>query len=396
MPAYLPLAITFLLGVSGLFFRTRREEPQSLIHRPTVWGWLVLLLLVCSLGAGVLLEAQRQQRGALAQLADSLRHVEARQRYDRLVGQQREQILAGKLAALRADSGFRMQLKVAADQLELASDELGLTTNQLEYLRRLVLLQHDLSAIEIAWRPLAGVLDGFVDSLRAAYADAATTGAVAVAPSTDFAYLVTAVRHGEVTLRRDPSGGSSLSVRLSRPQGMLRRRLRSDGPETRAFLRALPALRADRFTIELSSGLALANLEERDLPTEIRLGPDSLTLVLEPPGLRLGLLEHARVSFRSDGLPPPDLPREIVLRSRDSRLLLEQHLVAAWHTVRTDCVQSADEMTDCGTVSVAGPYALAAALSPDLLPPPYRSRRAVVSPRSGDASGPRVRTSGPS
>ncbi len=61
--------IGFILAVLGVLAKTTHEEGKGILKRPTAVGWVVLVLLLLSLGLSLLLEARefRQSKAQAAQ-----------------------------------------------------------------------------------------------------------------------------------------------------------------------------------------------------------------------------------------------------------------------------------------------------------------------------------------
>jgi len=238
--------------------------------------------------------------------------------------------------------------KTAEQRRKLAERDAYDKAQQVEYLQRLILLQFDLAALEVRWKPDANELA----ALSAALLDG---GASAMDPS-EAAYLECALRTGGLSIARTRQGRFRLDVRCYRAQGMFSASYDYGSPQWQRLERAL----IDAFgglRIELESGLLVAEPLGRHWPCEVRVDDGELVFTLERPAIKIGQLDGARVVL----VAAPDArsaPQHLRLRSRDANVELDETLDVAWREETLREVEDPEGMVYRTTRLRAGPFDL--------------------------------------
>lgn len=220
---------------------------------------------------------------------------------------------------------------------------------QVQYLQRLILLQFDLAALEVRWKPdseeVASLSSALVQSLPSE-----------VDP-TERAYLECALRTGDLSISRTRQGRFRLDVRCYRGQGMFAESYDYGSPQwtllEQALIDAFGGLR-----IELESGLLVAEPLGRHWPCEVRVDDGELVFTLERPAIKIGQLDGARVVL----VTAPDArsaPRQLRLKSHDTNVELDAPLDVTWREEVLREVEDPDGATYRTTRLRSGPNDLA-------------------------------------
>lgn len=338
MLPYLPLLITFALGVGGVWLRTKKET-DGIINRPTHGGWIVLTLLAASLVVGVTSERSRQRTAESAHEADSLREAIASNNYQNTIALLKSQLHQTELLGAGTDSSFREQFLVAS--------------HQLVFLRQLFLMQHELSSVQVSWKPSPRQLKPVIDSIRAY-----RSRLPQVANEGDWTYLEKAVQYGRIDVVQAGRSHWALQVMLGRPQGLYAKQFRDDGPEWAAFDSAVRGCLSDRFEIQLAPGIILADLV-RQWPTRFSMLQGVFSFSIDRPGVRLGDLAHASVTFWAGDTDRARLPTMIRIDSGDPRVSFGQGYSTAWDRVPLYVFGDGEAYTNEYVNLKSGPFALA-------------------------------------
>lgn len=365
MLSYIPLLITFLLGIVGVMLRTKHENSKHLLNRPTVGGWVVLLLLTVSLAVGGNLEAEKHRARRTAVKQDSLKHIADSARIIQNSDRYRNTIKLLNAQLSHQNEQLRYQRELADSSSASFARQQMLASEQIDFLRNLTLLQHEISGVEVRWslsKAQRDLIDGTLRSRRDS--------------SAAIPYLTGAIYQGRVNVWKSRGGRTELEVLLFRPQGLYSERFPDSSVEWRAFESAMKAVLGNRFEVEVAPGVFLADLARRHWPAEVSVAGGVISFVVDRPGVRLGQLKDARVTFWAASPWPEELPREIRLVSRDSRVPFDQTFDLRWtpKVLRSyGWAPPEDDADDEYRVelrnSTAGPYPLAATLEMDLLSP---------------------------
>lgn len=264
-----------------------------------------------------------------------------------------------------------------SEQLAMQEQTIDNQERQLRYSQKLLLLQHQVSALdvslvfppEIAKRFLEEIMRG-PDRPPELRPDA-----------TRLAYISTAARLGDVFARYRSRGDGYLDYAINRGQGFTSERIDHERPEWSAFVAAFQGMFGRRFEIRSESGRVLVDLLQPQHQMTVRPNGTEMSLALQSPGIRLDELQGEIVivcgvteplfTETRDEEPDPDSegagsrrpharnvgPVEIRLRSRDPRVLWDQRIELEWQPFVTRKV----ELIDPPLVSYrgewrAGPY----------------------------------------
>jgi hypothetical protein len=219
---------------------------------------------------------------------------------------------------------------------------------QIEYLRRLFLMQFELARLRIGW---------YLDAQsRATIARKLEASAAELRADPYLIYLSGAFLNGEVSVTRAKGDRWQLDVRLMRPLGMHSMRYDQDSLAWRKLEDALVAVFGG-CRLELASGELVADLLGRHWPTELH-NQRTLDFVIEKPGLALGVLESAQLV----ALCPPELqrmPGRVHLLSEDTKVRLDQDIELAWGPEALYSYVDEDGNEQVITRLRAGPHRLA-------------------------------------
>lgn len=306
-------------GTWALISRTHEQDPSTGRRKLTQSGWMKLSILSVGFVLFTLSEFQNQ-------------------------AQQREAIRARE------------------QTIKLRDDAIEKQNAQLEYLRSLFLLQHELSALEVSW-PVDR--NTFVRSLRAYWKQQVKADRDL---GTDLQYIEDAFNHTWLHVRKIASGNFGLQVLVRRVFGMTLMQFSQEQPEWMAFNAAIRSILGDRFEIELAPGVVIADLARKHWPCELNIENFEITFTVEKPGVSLGQLEDASVTFWGGDLEPSRMPKRIRLRSRDPRVTLNQQFEPRWRKVVLFHTKDGDGHEVRYTNLKAGPFALSASIINDLFP----------------------------
>jgi hypothetical protein len=351
MLGYVPLFITFALGVAGVWLKTKRDRTDGVVNQPTAGGWIVLVLLIVALGVGVVTERGKREGVRSAQRADSAKYAST-------IALLQSQLAQTAALSGRSDSSFRSQLALA--------------TSQLSFLRRLFLMQYELAGVEVSWKIRPPLLQEFANAVSH---DEAPQRAGRGAES-QRVYVTTAILHGRIDVWPTARGHAALRVMVQRPQGLYVRQFTDDEDEWRAFERALKTVISDRFDIQVAPGAFLADIARTHWPCRVSLQDGVIAFSIDRPGVRLGDLLGANVTVWAGDIDPARLPDRIRLRSTDSRLAFDRQLPLTWRRVPLYAFQASEEYTFKYANLTAGPFAL-----------PVQMDTAVLGSVGGPATG---------
>lgn len=218
-------------------------------------------------------------------------------------------LLTGFALFIATDLQERRRSRVALLQAEQQSRE---QARQLDYLRRLFLLQFEVAGLDFEWE-----------------LDAATRAMLErELASPEAAAVRDALLAGKLETRRAGGERWSLHVDVERGGERFARGFEQGGPEWNALERALLALFAGA-RVELAGGELLAEPLGRHWPCRFTASEGRLGFSLERPGVALGAFEDAQLVVVG-GAGVARLPRALSVRSTDPKLALEQRLELDW------------------------------------------------------------------
>lgn len=247
---------------------------------------------------------------------------------------------------------------------------------QLSYLRKLFLLQHELSAVEVSW-PLSerGLTD--FSQLLLGYGEQVKAGPEL---KTNLQYINTAFRNSMrsgnnwLNVRQIARGRFGLQVLVSRPLGMKLMQFSDEQHEWKAFDAAIQQLLGDRFEIEVAPGVVIADLAKKHWPCEFSIDGSTLHFTVEKPGVSLGQLEGASVTFWGGNLESARMPKRLRLRFKDPKVTLDQQFELKWEEVVLFSARNEEDGYEVKYSNLkAGPSQLSASIRYDLLLPTNQS-----------------------
>ncbi len=330
---WLAQALVVIVGVWGLFTEPFRVDPETGRKSLGGVGWLKIVLLAVGFGVFVVSDWNESKRA----------EVESARQEQQIESQARN----------------------------------------LDYLRRLLLLQYRLSNLELTLefpRPVLERFRGRIEGFRGEGVDA-----------TQLAYLGSALLAGQTSIRYRNRHEGDLDYWLNRPQGVISTSVDGSSDPWRAFVSALSELFGGLFQIRSGSGRVLVDLLSPAYPIELGFRDGALVVSIPEPGIRLdelsgevffvcGQFEHLYTDspYEVDGEdyeePEDDErtrrrvarkigPDRVRLASGDPRVQLDQEFDVNWtpHVVREQADWERDETYGSGQWH-SRPYAL----SPDL------------------------------
>ena len=201
---------------------------------------------------------------------------------------------------------------------QLKEEELHNAREQLEYMKRLVLTQNELSGVRLVW-----TLD--LDLQREMQARlVAPDGAVSDVP-----VLAAAFQSGALEVRRVSGARWAVHVEVERDGARFARRYEQTTLEWRVFESALLATFGE-CRVELTSGALLAEPLGRHWPCRVSkpLGA-LLSFEIEKPGATLAALDNAALVVTA-GPSVVRMPTQLRLVSLDRKAQLDQALTLEW------------------------------------------------------------------
>jgi hypothetical protein len=65
MTSYLAIILPALVGIFGVLFKTKKDDKNGLFNRPTLLGYLVILIIICVCIIGIIMQAAKEKSTAL-------------------------------------------------------------------------------------------------------------------------------------------------------------------------------------------------------------------------------------------------------------------------------------------------------------------------------------------
>jgi hypothetical protein len=235
------------------------------------------------------------------------------------------------------------------EQVAMRDAQIAKQNEELEYLRRLFLLQHELSAVEVSW-PLrdqdyhrfGSIVNGKQPLLD--ISDASI-------------YVERAFQYGRIeAVPAATTGRARLDVALLRPQGLYTHRFTPDQLEWKSFEAAIHGLLGNRFQIEIAPGVLLADLVGKHWPCQVTITNHRIAFMIDRPGVGLAHLEKASATFLGGDLQPEAMPTAVRIRSLDPRVTWNQEFTLAWRVEVIEHFQASEEYGADYTRLKAGPY----------------------------------------
>jgi hypothetical protein len=258
------------------------------------------------------------------------------------------------------------------EAIRIRDQEIKRQNAQLSYLRKLFLLQHELSAVEVSWSLSERDLGDFSQVLLG-YGEQVQAGPEL---KTNLQYINTAVRNSMrsgnnwLNVRQIGRGRFGLQVLISRPLGMKLTQFSNEQHEWKAFDAAIQRLLGDRFEIEVAPGVVIADLAKKHWPCEFSIVGSTVHFTVERPGVSLGQLEGARVTYWGGNLERARMPKRLRLRFKDPKVTLDQQFDLEWEEVVLFSARNEDDGYELKYSNLkAGPFQLPVSILYDLLLP---------------------------
>jgi hypothetical protein len=299
-------ALIVVVGVWGLFSDPYETNARTGRRRLNRTGWIKVMLLA----VGFLLFAftdMHEQKKSLA----------ARER-------QSQQLLMQEQTIINQDKN-------------------------LDYLRELLLTQHQLSEVEIM---LVFPEETILRFIRAIDRFKKIRPNEANPDQTKLAYIASSCR-GSAVVRYGGRDSGQIEYSLNRPQGFIKGTVSDQEPEWPAFASAFSGLLGERFEIQSETGRVLIDLLSPERPMIIRFQREAVVFNLKNAGIRLDEIKGA-VTFVCGkdellSVEPPlndeEGPRRVEpmrfgpttirFRSRDPRVSWDQQITCNWRPVVT-------------------------------------------------------------
>ena len=343
---WLSQILILLAGASALFSDTHKQDPATGRRMLTRSGRIRLSLLVVGLVLFMLTEYKNrvQQREAIRKEMEA--HQEAIREKEEAIREREERIKWQNETIQKQDV-------------------------QLKYLRRLFLLQNEVSAVEVSW-PLSGKdLTDFSQSLLGYGQQVKAESEL----KTNLQYINTAfknsLRSGNnwLNVRQLARGQFGLQVLVSRPLGTKLMQFSEEQPEWKAFDTAIRQLLGDRFEIEAAPGVVFADLARKHWPCELSIDSSVIRFTVEKPGISLGQIEGANVTFWGGNINATKMPKRLRLRFKDPKVALDQQFELKWKEIVLFSAINEDGYEVKYSNLKAGPFKLSATIKYDLLIP---------------------------
>jgi hypothetical protein len=266
------------------------------------------------------------------------------------------------------------ELQTQAQQREVTrikNEEIRQQKEQLSYLRKLFLLQHELAAVEVSWPLTDRDQRAFSESLRG-FGKQVKGGPELLG---NLQYIDTAFRQSMragnwLNVRKLARGQFGLQVLVSRPLGMRLVQFSEDEPEWKAFDAAMRGFFGDRFEIEIAPGIVVADLARRHWPCELSVKRSMIHFTIEKPGISLGQLDGASLTFWGGNVDASRVPKEVRIVCRDPKVLCDQKFELRWEAV---ILYSAKNVEDGYEVSYknlkTGPFPFSVSIQYGILSP---------------------------
>jgi len=254
----------------------------------------------------------------------------------------------------------RENARRSAKETAARDEQLRIQQGQLAFLQRLLLFQHDVSALELSWTlrssdysRIDAAVRHTLDSLKVSQTD--TVRAFAE-------YLPTALRNGDVSAGIRGDGTPTVRIILNRPLGLYNREFVGRTPQWALFETAMRAVGGGRVELRHGDGRTLVDPFGRHWPPEVRVHAGSIALTVLEPGVRFADIDSADVSFEGEDQTVATLPPTMRLRSLDPRLAMDTTIALRWRRRVLWWYQTSEEDSVSVGVTTSQPIALRASI----------------------------------
>lgn len=265
----------------------------------------------------------------------------------------------------------REAILIREHEIRLQDKAIEKQNTQLEYLRRLFLLQHEVSAVEVSWPLSDQDIEDFSQSLLSYGEHHRADSKV----KTNLQYINDAFKNSMssgnswLNVYQIALGRFALQVLICRPFGMKLIEFPEEQPEWKAFSAAIQKLLGDRFEIEVAPGVVLADLAKKHWPCEVSIDSSTIHFKVEEPGVTLGQLEGASITFWEGDIKTARMPKRLSLRFKDPKVELDQQFELKWEEFVLFSATNEEEGYEVKYSNMkAGPFQLYAKIKYDLLP----------------------------